>query len=94
MTEAQHDLGGLARTILGDWTARHDAESDGFSPELWAALARAGLLDAALPAQVGGGGFGLLEQCSVLTEIGRTLAPAPYLTSITGAAAAVAAVGG
>lgn len=94
LTEAQHDLGGLARTILGDWTLRHDAVSDGFDRDLWASLARAGLLDAALPAAVGGGGFGLLEQCSVLIEAGRTLAPAPYLTSIVGAAAAVSEFGG
>lgn len=93
LTEAQHDLGGLARTILGDWTLRHDSVSGGFDPDLWASLARAGLLDAALPAAVGGGGFGLLEQCSVLIEAGRTLAPAPYLTSVVGAAAAVAEFG-
>ncbi|GAA1021423.1 acyl-CoA dehydrogenase family protein [Amycolatopsis albidoflavus] len=45
-------------------------------------MARSGVLDAALPSTVGGGGFGLLEQCSVLIEIGRAVAPVPYLSSV------------
>lgn len=93
LTEAQHDLAGLAGRILGDHAAQHDAEPSGLDRPLWTSLARAGLLDAALPSSVGGGGFGLLEQCSILAEIGRTLTPAPYLTSIVGGAAAVAHFG-
>lgn len=95
LTEAQTDLAGLARKVLGDWSDRHpDRPLGGFDAELWRTMARTGLLDAALPASVGGGGYGLLEQCSVLTEVGRHAAPAPYAASITGAAAAVAALGG
>ena len=40
------------------------------------------VLAAALPESLGGVGLGLLDQCSVLTEIGRAVAPAPYLASI------------
>jgi alkylation response protein AidB-like acyl-CoA dehydrogenase len=92
-TEAQDDLAGLARRILGDHAAQHEATQSGFDRPLWTSLARAGLLDAALPSAVGGGGFGLLEQCSILVEIGRTLTPAPYLSSIVAGAAAVAELG-
>lgn len=89
-TEAQRELGGLARRILTDWAERTPHPDDtGFDRALWTSMARAGLLDAALPSSVGGGGFGLLEQCDVLTEIGRTVAPAPYLTSIVAGAAAI-----
>lgn len=86
LTEAQHDLAGLARRILTDWAEQHPhRDLGGFDRELWRSMAKAGLLDAALPAETGGGGFGLLEQCSLLIEIGRTAAPVPYLGSVTAA---------
>lgn len=94
LTEAQQDLAGLARKILGDWADRTpDPGWSGLDRKLWTSLARAGLLDAALPGTVGGGGFGLLEQCAVLIEVGRTVAPVPYLSSIAASAAAIAEYG-
>ncbi|MPY78421.1 MAG: acyl-CoA dehydrogenase [Actinophytocola sp.] len=88
LTEAQHDLAELARRILTDWAEQHtDRDLGGFDRELWRSMAKAGLLDAALPAETGGGGFGLLERCSLLIEVGRTTAPVPYLASITAASA-------
>ncbi|MDV6014141.1 acyl-CoA dehydrogenase family protein [Haloechinothrix sp. LS1_15] len=98
LTEAQRDLAGLAGRILGDWAERDGDQrtepfDDPFDATLWEQLAQAGLLDAALPESVGGGGFGLLEQCSVLIELGRVAAPVPYLPSITGAASAIAEFG-
>jgi 3-oxocholest-4-en-26-oyl-CoA dehydrogenase beta subunit len=64
-----------------------------FDRELWRELGKAGVLAAALPESLGGDGLGLLEQCSVLVEIGRALAPAPYLASIMLGASAIAAFG-
>ena len=98
LTQAQDELGALARQIL---TARVtpellrelDGSSTRFDAELWAELAKAGILAAALPEEAGGDGLGLLEQCSVLIEIGRTVAPAPYLASIALGASAVALFG-
>ncbi|MGP4019614.1 acyl-CoA dehydrogenase family protein [Saccharopolyspora sp. 5N708] len=97
-TEAQTDLSGLARKILGDRATNErlrevERAPDRFDRALWTQLARAEVLSAALPSSVGGGGFGLLEQCSVLIEIGRAVAPVPYLASITTAAAALAQFG-
>ncbi|MGW4354286.1 acyl-CoA dehydrogenase family protein [Nocardia sp. NPDC004582] len=93
-TEAQRELSGLARELLTDWSGRQPRPDDtGFDAELWRALAGAGVLEAALPETVGGGGYGLLEQCGVLIEIGRTVAPAPYATSIAVVAAALAEFG-
>ncbi len=86
LTEAQHDLAGLARRILTDWAEQHpDRDLGGFDRELWQSMAKAGLVDAALPTETGGGGFGLLEQASLLIEIGRTTAPVPYLSSVVAA---------
>ncbi|OXM48753.1 acyl-CoA dehydrogenase family protein [Amycolatopsis alba] len=96
LTEAQQDLASLTRRILTDKVTPDvlgPHGSGGFDAPLWTALAQAGVIDAALPQSVGGGGFGLLEQCSVLAEIGRAVAPVPYLTSVVTGAAAVAEFG-
>ncbi|WP_033293367.1 acyl-CoA dehydrogenase family protein [Amycolatopsis jejuensis] len=85
LTEAQQALASLTRRILADQVTPETLGphgSGGFDAPLWTSLARAGVLDAALPSSVGGGGFGLLEQCSVLIEIGRAVAPVPYLSSV------------
>jgi 3-oxocholest-4-en-26-oyl-CoA dehydrogenase beta subunit len=94
--EAQQELAALTRRILAEVTAgrlREADAGDGCDPALWASLAQAGILSAALPEAAGGAGLGLLEQCSVLTELGRAVAPAPYLASIVLGAGAVAAFG-
>ncbi|WP_410588681.1 acyl-CoA dehydrogenase family protein [Amycolatopsis sp. lyj-23] len=92
-SEAAADLATLTRRLLAD-KATHDPHgTGGFDAAAWTALGQAGVLDAALPSSLGGGGFGLLEQCAVLTEVGRAVAAVPYLTSITMAASALAEFG-
>ena len=81
LNEAQEELGGLARKIL--------AERE--SP--WADLAAAGVLAAGLPTSLDGAGLGLLEQCSVLVELGRSVSEVPYLASIVLGAGAIASFG-
>ncbi|HUF96723.1 MAG TPA: acyl-CoA dehydrogenase family protein [Ilumatobacter sp.] len=98
-TEEQHEVVGLARTILEDLvdheslTALEALDEPRFDATLWAALASANLLGIGLPVEVGGSGLGVLAQSLVLEEIGRTLAPVPYLASIAMAADAVATFG-
>src|SRR2546430_10992224 len=48
----------------------------------WGDLAAAGVLAAGLPVSLGGAGLGLLEQCSVLIELGRAACDVPYLASV------------
>jgi 3-oxocholest-4-en-26-oyl-CoA dehydrogenase beta subunit len=81
LSEAQEELAGLTRKIL----AERDAP--------WADLAAAGVLAAGLPETLGGAGLGLLEQCSVLIEIGRAASDVSYLTSIVLGARALAEFG-
>src|SRR5215467_7337463 len=81
LTEEQTELAGLTRKIL--------AERD----EPWADLAAAGVLAAGLPPALGGAGLGLLEQCSVLIELGRSASSVPYLASAVLGAGALAAFG-
>jgi 3-oxocholest-4-en-26-oyl-CoA dehydrogenase beta subunit len=84
LSEAQIELAGLGRKIL---TERGTPERQ------WADLASAGVLAAGLPEALGGAGLGLLEQCSVLAEIGRAISPVPYLPSVVLGAGAIASFG-
>jgi alkylation response protein AidB-like acyl-CoA dehydrogenase len=98
LTQAQVDLGALTRSILADRVTQQrlrELEADGsrFDPGLWAELAKAGILAATLPESLGGSGLGLLEQCTVLAEIGRAVAPTPFLPSIVLGAGALARFG-
>lgn len=98
LTEAQQDLSRLTRSVVAELVTNDrlrelDAAEDRFDALLWNALASAGVLGAALPESVGGDGFGVLEQCSILAELGRGVAAVPFLTSIVGSAAAIAEFG-
>jgi alkylation response protein AidB-like acyl-CoA dehydrogenase len=97
-TEEHRDLAALTASILADHTsparlAEVEATGTRFDRALWTDLAKAGVLSAALPESVGGSGLGLLEQCGVLVELGRRVAPVPYLCSIVQAASAIAEFG-
>jgi 3-oxocholest-4-en-26-oyl-CoA dehydrogenase beta subunit len=98
LSEAHHDLAALTRGILTDRVTPDrlrelEAKDEPFDRPLWTELASSGVLAAALPTEAGGDGFGLLEQCAVLIEIGRAVAPVPYLSSIVTSAAALARFG-
>jgi 3-oxocholest-4-en-26-oyl-CoA dehydrogenase beta subunit len=97
-TESQAELAGLARKILTEQVtperlAAAEAGPDRFDAALWADLAGAGVLAAALPEALGGAGLGFLDMCSVLIEMGRAVAPVPYLASAVLGAGAVARFG-
>lgn len=68
------DAATLAADIL---SAGERTEAD-----LWRTLCDAGLLDLALPQASGGAGLGLLEQCRVLVEVGRVVAPVAASTHV------------
>ncbi|WP_405901307.1 acyl-CoA/acyl-ACP dehydrogenase [Streptomyces sp. NBC_00727] len=98
-SEAEEDLRAAVRSLLAD---RADAptviartESDTpYDPELWKALATgigaAGLL---VPEELGGQGATHREAAVVLEELGRSVAPAPYLTSSVVATETLLALG-
>jgi alkylation response protein AidB-like acyl-CoA dehydrogenase len=70
-TEAQRAIAGLAAEVLG-----------GEDP--WKELARSGLLSLALPADLGGEGYGMQEIAVLLTEIGRRAVYLPALGTLAG----------
>jgi 3-oxocholest-4-en-26-oyl-CoA dehydrogenase beta subunit len=98
LNESQRELAALCRRIVADKAtpqrqAEVEAAGDRFDPLLWADLANAGILAAALPESLDGAGLGLLEECSVLEQLGRAVAPVPYLASIVLGAGGIAAFG-
>ena len=98
-TEEQQEVAALTRRILEDRVSHEsltNLEASGaprYDRDLYAELAKANLLGIGLPEAAGGSGLGLLAQSLVLQEIGRTLAPVPYLASIAMAADCIALCG-
>jgi len=63
-----------------------DADPEWFDRGTWEQLAKADLLGVTVPEGHGGLGYGILDACVLLQEIGRTVAPVPFLhTAVSGA---------
>jgi alkylation response protein AidB-like acyl-CoA dehydrogenase len=97
-TEAAKDLGGLVDTIVDAvCTPAHQRELDGldqrFDRDLWRKLIDSDILTSAAATQVGGDGFGVLEQVAILVALGHQLAAVPYLESVVLGAGALARFG-
>ncbi|MCZ7527137.1 MAG: acyl-CoA/acyl-ACP dehydrogenase [Acidimicrobiia bacterium] len=98
LTEEQEALRGLARQILADRSTlarlkELDASADWFDRDTWAELAKANLLGVAVPEDHGGLGYGFLELCLLLVEVGRAVAPLPALTCLVSGALPLAEFG-
>lgn len=91
-TDDQEQLQALARRVLADRVRLPSAS--GFDRALWEELGGLGLVGIGLPVELGGGGFGIVEQCLLLEEVGRALAPVPLLASTVMGAATIARFGG
>ena len=91
-----------ARPCAG-WSARTYADFEnrrrtvaaepGFDEGLWARLAEMGVLGLPFAEEDGGMGAGPIEVGVVAQELGRVLAPEPFLTSVVLAGGIVAAAG-
>lgn len=97
LTEEQDDLRGLAERVFADRATptrveQVEATAERFDRDLWRELAATGLLGVALPESADGLGLGLVELALVCEQLGRTVAPVPYVWT-TVAAATVAAYG-
>src|SRR3954463_3114703 len=86
---------GLVGKAYGDYENRRQSVKDdpGFDESLWARMADMGLLGLPFSEEVGGVGAGPVEIGIVCQELGRVIAPEPYLTSVVLAGGLVAAVG-
>ncbi|WP_112265927.1 acyl-CoA dehydrogenase family protein [Lentzea terrae] len=90
MTPEQEALRDAVRSLLEKHSdVRAAIETPhGYDKDLWARLCDIGVLP--IPEEYGGSGAGLAETCIALEELGRTLTPAPLLSSTIAAQALVA----
>src|SRR5450755_1694940 len=98
LTETQQELTALTGQILGDRMTLQrlkavERSDDGFDRDTWAELAKANLLGIAVPEAHGGLGFGFLDLCLVLQEIGRHVAPLPVVPTLVSGALPIAQFG-
>ena len=86
---------GLVGKAYADYENRRRvvAEEPGFDEKLWARMAEMGLLGLPFAEADGGVGAGPVEIGIVCQELGRVIAPEPYLTSVILAGGLVSAVG-
>ena len=89
----------LAQTVAGLLTKHHsraaardllDADTEPL-PAFWAELGGLGLLGLHVPEELGGSGFGLAETLVVAEQMGRHLAPGPYVPTVIVSAVLAAA---
>jgi alkylation response protein AidB-like acyl-CoA dehydrogenase len=81
----------LAQQILTDFTAvdqlkAAEQQEQRFDPELWRALAEAGLLGLDIEEKFGGTGLGYYALTTLCEEVGRTVAPVPVIPVLVSAA--------
>jgi alkylation response protein AidB-like acyl-CoA dehydrogenase len=67
---------------LGQGRSILEKKCENYSSAIWQGLAEVGALAAAIPEMHAGLGLGTLELCVAAEEIGRVLAPVPFLSSI------------
>jgi alkylation response protein AidB-like acyl-CoA dehydrogenase len=86
---------GLVGKAYGDYESRRQATKDdpGFDEKLWMRMAEMGLLGLPFAEDDGGVGAGPVEIGIVCQELGRVIAPEPYLTSVVLAGGLVSACG-
>lgn len=86
---------GLVGKAYSDFENRRQTVADdpGFSEKVWSQLAEMGILGLPFDEQYGGMGAGAVEIGIVAQELGRVLAPEPFVTSVVLAGGIVAAAG-
>lgn len=87
LTDDQQELVGLAKQILDKEVTQErldglDAQGTWFDAALWAQLADAGLVGAALSEDVGGGGLGFAALALVLEQVGSAVAQVPLFEAV------------
>ena len=97
-TEEQEAIRALAGEILAaEMTAERikaaEREAAWIDAALWQKLAEANLLGVAIPERFGGMGMGFFELCVLLHEVGRSVAPGPWLATLVHGALPLAEFG-
>jgi alkylation response protein AidB-like acyl-CoA dehydrogenase len=97
-SEEQEELRRLARKWLSDKSpspvVRRLMETEsGYDQAMWAEMAQMGWQGMAIPEEYGGAGFGQLELAVLFEEMGRSLLPAPFFSTVALGSAAILEAG-
>ncbi len=95
LTEEQAELRELAARVFTEWVPvarleQLEATAERFDRALWQELAATGLLGVTVPEDDGGLGFAMVELALVCEQLGRAVAPVPYVWTAVAAAALAA----
>jgi 3-oxocholest-4-en-26-oyl-CoA dehydrogenase beta subunit len=87
LTTEQEQLRDLAHQILADHVTQErlkavESGTEWFDREAWSAFARANLIGLGFAEEFGGSGLTFMEVALVLEQIGRHVAPIPYLATV------------
>ena len=98
LSENQEELRALAARILEDRSGlqhlkERDRSDDWYDLPTWQEFAKANLLGIAVPEAAGGLGFGFLDLCMVLREVGANVAPLPAIPTLVSGALPIARFG-
>lgn len=96
VTDDHRELAGVARQLLTAHEARAAARAlleapEESRPPFWSEIAGAGWLGLHVPEEYGGSGYGLPELVVVLEELGRAVAPGPFVPTVIASAVLAAA---
>lgn len=100
VTEEQRELRDALRRFFADRSPSAEVRrlmetAEGYDPGVWAQMAgQLGLQGLAIGEEHGGAGFGMRELAVVFEEMGRAVVCAPFLATVTAAAALEAGDGG
>src|SRR5690606_38366471 len=91
ISEDHRELASMIRSFLRARQARAASRAlleaaEERPPEFWAEFADLGLIGLHLPEEYGGGGHGLPELVVVAEELGRAVAPGPFLPTMIASA--------
>jgi alkylation response protein AidB-like acyl-CoA dehydrogenase len=87
ISDTHRELESVARAVLEKVGARAEARrlldaADEAMPPFWDDLVELGWLGVHLPTDLGGGGYGFPELVLVVQELGRSVAPGPYVPTV------------
>src|SRR5215475_1032562 len=72
----------LENECTSEFVRARMTEDAGFTPEFWTKLAEQGWLGLVYPEQYGGAGLGFVDLTVLMEEMGRSVMPGPFVSTV------------